>query len=311
MKKYKYLFGPVPSRRLGRSLGIDLLINKTCCLDCIFCQLGRTKEKTVIRKEYVPVDEVLDEIKDWLATKGEADYITLSGSGEPTLHSGFGRVLAFLKEITIPSVLLTNGTMFSIPEVREAASYADIVKVSLSVWDQHSFHLVNRPHEQMQFQQFMDGLMDFRSQFNGEMWLEVFLLYGINSMPKDVEKIAAYAKKIQPDRIQLNTVTRPPAEDFAEALLQNQMVDLAGLFEPAAEVIKEFNSTNCSHHKVTEDNILDMLKRRPCTNVHIATVFGLHTHEVAKYLGKLLHENLIFTVHRKTEVYYTVRDMNK
>jgi len=311
MKKYKYLFGPVPSRRFGRSLGMDLLPHKTCCLDCIFCQLGRTASKTIIRKEYVPVDAVLDELKEWLKADGETDYITLSGSGEPTLHTKFGDVLGFLQTISKPSVLLTNGTMLTIPEVRDAASRADIVKVSLSAWDQHSFQVVNRPHDQLNFEKIMEGLLDFRSQFKGEIWLEVFLLYGINSMPKDVEKIAALVKKIQPDRIQLNTVTRPPAEDFAGALLKNQMTELADLFQPTAEVINEYNSTHAGHQQVKEDNILDMLKRRPCTSEQIAAAFGLHTHEVAKYLGKLLHEKEIFTVHRKTEIYYTVRDTNK
>jgi len=257
------------------------------------------------------VGAVLDELNDWLKADGEADYITLSGSGEPTLHSRFGDVLGFLQTIKTPSLLLTNGTMLTIPDVREAASRADIVKVSLSAWDQHSFQVVNRPHDQLNFEKIVEGLLEFRSQFKGELWLEVFLLYGINSMPNDVEKIAAYAKKIQPDCIQLNTVTRPPAEDFAEALLQHQMVELSDLFEPTAELINEFNSTHASHQQVTEDNILDMLKRRPCTSVQIASAFGLHTHEVAKYLGKLLHEKHIFMVHRNTEIYYTVWDTNK
>ena len=108
---YRYLFGPVPSRRFGRSLGIDLTPHKTCSLDCVFCQLGRTPQKTLERKAYVPTADVIAEIDHWLQTDGHADYLTLSGSGEPTLHAEFGRVLAFLHDQPIPSVLLTNGTL--------------------------------------------------------------------------------------------------------------------------------------------------------------------------------------------------------
>jgi len=121
-KKYNYLFGPVPSRRFGRSLGIDLTPYKTCSLDCVFCQLGRTKEKTITRKEYVPIDAVMAELEEWLKTDGQADYITLSGSGEPTLHFRFGEILEFIRtNSAIPAVLLTNGTLLDHAQVRDAA----------------------------------------------------------------------------------------------------------------------------------------------------------------------------------------------
>lgn len=139
MQKYQYLFGPVPSRRLGRSLGVDLTPYKTCTLDCVFCQLGRTTKKTVTRQEYVPTDRVLAELEQWLKSDGKADYITLSGSGEPTLHSRFGEVLEFIRANSkIPAVLLSNGMMLYLPEVRAAAAYANVLKVSLSAWDQMS-----------------------------------------------------------------------------------------------------------------------------------------------------------------------------
>ena len=133
----KHLFGPVPSRRFGRSLGVDLIPFKTCGFDCIFCQLGHTTRKTLKRKEYVPVDQVIEELADWLKTEGQADYITLGGSGEPTLNSEFGRVIDFVRNATtIPVALLTNGSLLSNPEVRVQAAQANVVKVSLSAWDQ-------------------------------------------------------------------------------------------------------------------------------------------------------------------------------
>ena len=210
-KKYNYLFGPVPSRRFGRSLGVDLTPYKTCSLDCIFCQLGRTTEKTVERKEYVPTDIVLSELKDWLNKDGEADYITLSGSGEPTLHSRFGEVLEFIRSNSkIPAVLLSNGTMLNLPEVRDAAACANVVKCSLSAWNQVSCEWVNRPHPQLRFDHLIKGQKDFRAQFKGQLWIEVFLIAGTNSTPTNVRKIADLAKGIGPDRIHLNTAVRPP-----------------------------------------------------------------------------------------------------
>ena len=184
MQKYHYLFGPVPSRRFGRSLGVDLTPRKTCTLDCVFCQLGRTTDKTMTRKEYVPVDAVLAELAAWIKENGKADYITLSGSGEPTLHSGFGEVLQFIRShSSIPAVLLTNGTLLHLPEVQEAACHAHIVKVSLSAWDQASFGWVNRPHPELSFHQVVEGQKAFRARFKGQLWLEVFLVAGMNSLP--------------------------------------------------------------------------------------------------------------------------------
>lgn len=134
MSTYSYLFGPVPSRRLGRSLGVDLCPLKTCSLNCIFCQLGPTSCRTVVRKSYTPAETVCSELKDWFSSYGRADYITLSGSGEPTLHSRFGEILEFVSQnSSIPTALLTNGTMLFLPEVRESAAKANLVKISLSV----------------------------------------------------------------------------------------------------------------------------------------------------------------------------------
>jgi wyosine [tRNA(Phe)-imidazoG37] synthetase (radical SAM superfamily) len=306
VKNYKYLFGPVPSRRLGRSLGIDLTPCKTCNFDCVFCQLGRTRNKTAVRKEYVPVDEVLAEIESWLRDDGEADYITLSGSGEPTLHAGFGRVLDFLKKTDIPSALLTNGSMLNIPQVRDAALLADTVKISLSVWDQHSLEMINRPHEGFRFDDILEGQKNFRRHFKGLLLLEVFVLLGMNSMSADMEKIATHAKEIKPDRIQLNTVTRPPAEEFAAAPSAEILESLAGLFDPPAEIVAEFKSDLSGKIRANEETIMAMLRRRPCTMEQVAQAFDLHVNEASKYLGRLMRVGRIRAVRKKEAVYYDV-----
>ncbi len=301
---YRYLFGPVPSRRFGRSLGIDLTPHKTCSLDCVFCQLGHTPKKTLQRKAYVPSADVIAEIDHWVKTDGDADYLTLSGSGEPTLNSEFGRVLTHLRGQSIPSALLTNGTLLKLPEVREAAALAQVVKVSLSAWDQKSFEWVNRPHPQLEFGSFFDGLKQFRRAFDGRLWLEVFLLAGINAMARDVEKIVALSRELQPDRIHLNTVARPPAEDFAAAVPMAQLDALAELFDPPARIAAGFKINRTHKAAVDEAGILSMLKRRPCTIKQIQTAFGMHINEVSKYLGILMQKEQIHADSRGQEVYY-------
>jgi wyosine [tRNA(Phe)-imidazoG37] synthetase (radical SAM superfamily) len=304
---YTYLFGPVPSRRFGRSLGIDLTPLKTCSLDCVFCQLGRTPVKTLQRSAYVPTGDVMAEISDWLKADGNADYLTLSGSGEPTLHSGFGEVLDFLGEQPIPSVLLTNGTLFGQAAVRQAARLARVVKVSLSAWDQKSFEWINRPHQALLFAQQIEGMARFREGFTGQLWIEVFLLAGINAMAPQVEKIARLAATLKPDKIHLNTIARPPAEDFAAAVPPAQLEALTALFDPPAQVVSAFRTKRSQKGQADEAKILAMLKRRPCTIKQIQAAFGLHINEVSKILGRLMRHDRIRADLKRQEVYYRYR----
>jgi len=304
-RHYKYLFGPVPSRRLGRSLGVDLTPFKTCSFDCIFCQLGRTTNKTVKRKEYVPVQEVIAELDEWLQTGDSADYITLSGSGEPTLNSECGRVIEHLRRVTtIPVALLTNGSLLSDPEVRGQAAQAHVVKVSLSAWDQFSFEHTNRPHTDIEFKRFVEGLWLLRDEFKGEIWMEVFLVWGTNSTPKDVTKIAELVTPLRPDKVQLNTAVRPPCEEFAHAVPENHMATLAKLFDPPAEVIAEYSSDASAKVRANEEDILEMLERRPCTLDQISAVSGLHKNEVSKYLGKLTRIGSVRSTRNSGVIFY-------
>jgi wyosine [tRNA(Phe)-imidazoG37] synthetase (radical SAM superfamily) len=306
-KKYQYLFGPVPSRRFGRSLGVDLTPYKTCTLDCVFCQLGRTLEKTIVRREYVPTAAVLAELEEWLKAGGRADYITLSGSGEPTLHSRFGEVLEFIrKNSTIPGVLLTNGTLLSLPEVQDAASHAGVVKTSLSAWDENSYFWMNRPYAELRFDDLVEGQKEFRARFKGQLWLEVFLINGMNTRVADVKKIASLAKEISPDRIHLNTAIRPPAEDFVTVLPKECMETLARLFSPLAEIIGEYHTDSTGETRANQYMILSMLQRRPCSARQIAETYGMHLNDVSKYLGKLMRSGKIRAVRRDATLYYSV-----
>ena len=309
LRNAEYIFGPVPSRRLGRSLGVDLVPFKTCSFDCIFCQLGRTTSKTMERREYVPVDNVIRELADWLRLDEAADYITLAGSGEPTLNTRFADVIDFVHaSCDIPVALLTNGTTLSDPAVLDQAARADLVKVSLSAWDQASLQRVNRPCEGITLAGIVDGQRRFRQEFPGELWLEVFLVDEINAAHDDVLRIANIVRTINPDRVHLNTAVRPPAEEYAYALDRDALEAKTGLFDPPAEIAAEFSTDRSGPIRTTEASIFFMLQRRPCTSAQIAEVFSLHLNTVSKYIGKLLRTNRIRADTRDGEVYYTARE---
>lgn len=172
-----YPFGPVPSRRLGRSLGVDLVPFKTCSYDCIYCQLGPTTCKTIERKAWVPLEQVVAELPQRLASK--PDYITLSGSGEPTLHAQLDELIARIKTLTdIPVAVLTNGSMLWQKDLRRQLLRADLVVPSLDAGDETMFQLVNRPHSQISLDKMLNGLVAFRQEFPGAYWLEVMVVGG-------------------------------------------------------------------------------------------------------------------------------------
>lgn len=300
----KHLFGPVPSRRFGRSLGVDLTPFKTCSLDCIFCQLGHTTNKTLERREYVPVEKLKRELLAWIHGGGTADYITLAGSGEPTLHSGFGELIDFIHANSdIPVALLTNGTTLYSQEVRKSAAKADVVKVTLSAYDQESFARIHRPCEKATFSRLVNGACAFRMDFKKNLWIEVFLLAGFNSSPEDVRRIAEFVRQVKPDKIHLNTSVRPPSESIAVPLAEGKMSELSRLFEPPAEVVAEFRS-DCPIIEVKEIDVIEMLRRRPCTAVQIAEAFDMHPNEVSKYVSNLLHKKLICAEGRGVGAFY-------
>ena len=303
--EYTHLFGPVPSRRLGLSLGVDLVPYKVCSFDCVFCQLGRTTEKTVHRREYVDTDSVLAELDSWITAGGHADYITLSGSGEPTLNTHFGAVIDFVRKRTeIPVALLTNGSLLVSDDVRHAAVRADVVKVSLSAWDQTSLQHINRPAPGIEFESQLEGQRLLRKEYSGEIWMEVFLVWGMNTTGKDVQAIAELAKSVGPDRIQLNTAIRPPCEAFVEAVPRDLLAELALLFDPPAEIIAEFSSDRSESVKADETAVLGMLQRRPCTLDDICTVFGMHRNEALKYVGKLTRTGLALQHAKQGRTYF-------
>lgn len=300
----KHVFGPVPSRRLGRSLGVDLIPFKTCSYDCIYCQLGRTTHKTIQRKEWVSIDEVLEEIKEKLSSK--PDYITLSGSGEPTLSTRLGDLIEGIHSITdTPVAVLTNGSLLWQEELRQEIAGAQFLVPSLDAGDAKLFAAVNRPAPELSFDRVAEGLIAMRDLFSGLMWLEVFILGGYTADVSEVEKLNRWAKRIRPDAIQLNTVTRPPAESFAMAVNRERLEYLAQLFESKAEVIADFRGV---HEQVeftaTRETVLQLLERRPCSIEDIAEGLGIHRNEVVKYVEELLTQKQIESTRTGNRLYY-------
>jgi wyosine [tRNA(Phe)-imidazoG37] synthetase (radical SAM superfamily) len=303
-KKREYIFGPVPSRRLGRSLGVDLVPFKTCTYDCIYCQLGRTTHKTIQRKEWLPLNEIVNQLKDKLYLK--PDYITLSGSGEPTLFSRCDEIIDRIKGITDISVaVLTNGSLLWMQEVRKSLSRADLVIPSLDAGSSSLFHYVNRPHPDISFAQMTEGLIRFRDEYKGQYWLEVFLLAGVTTPKVEIEKMKTLIHSIQPDKVQVNTVTRPPAESFAEPVPKERLEYLAAQLFEHSEVIADYRGVHEKQEFVSQrEDVLTLLKRRPCSIDDIAAGLGLHRNEVVKYIEELSAEGKIKAKPQNQQLYY-------
>jgi len=304
--KAGYVYGPVPSRRLGHSLGVDLVPFKVCSYDCIYCQLGRTTDKTLERKEYVPIDAVIGEVREYLASHPRPDYITISGSGEPTLNSRIGEVIDAVKGMTdVPVAVLTSGALFWLPEVRDACARADLVMPSLDAGTERNFYRVNRPAHGISFERMVEGLVELRRQFPGDIWLEVMLVGGFTDTPDGVRAMREHIERIQPQRVQVNTVVRPPAEKYAVRIPDAKLAELTRELWGDAEIIAPYQGAEDEEmFAVTREEIVALLSRRPCTLDDIAGGLGVHRNEVVKYLQALEGEGAIVSEDREGKRYY-------
>ena len=273
-----HLFGPVPSRRLGRSLGVDLIPRKTCPFDCIYCEVGRTTDKTVARQEYRE-EAILAELSDYLRQgPPELDYITLAGSGEPTLNLGLGRIIGHIKALTAtPVAVLTNGALLYLPEVREELKDADLVLPSLDAAREETFRAINRPLPDYPLSRLLEGLKACRREYAGRIWLEVLLLRGLNDSEADLEALRLALRTIRPDKVQLNTAVRPGVEDYARPLDAEAMAAIAGYLSDGleVEVVAAGNGVAAQAMAVNDALLVEMLARRPMTAADLARVLGL------------------------------------
>jgi len=301
-----HVYGPVPSRRLGFSLGIDILPWKTCTLDCIYCQLGPTPEKTIRRKAYFQKDEVLAQIKKALQSGQRIDYITFSGSGEPTLNLAIGQLIREIKKITeIPVAVLTNGTLFSMKSVRRALMAADLVVPSLDAATQRMFIRVNRPHASLNMEGIIQGLKAFREEFKGRIWLEIMLVKNINDSPAHIRELKKIIRLIKPDKTQLNTVIRPPADEAAQPLSSSELESIKKALGGNSEIVAEFaKKEQTPYPSDLETSILSLVKRRPVTLTDMSASLGKHRDEILKHLDPLLKKNRIRSVFHEGKIFY-------
>jgi len=305
-KQHRYIYGPVPSRRLGLSLGIDIVPMKVCTLDCIYCQLGRTTEKSTVRREFVDIDAVIAEVKSRLAEGVRADYITIGGSGEPTLNSRLGDLIDGLHRVTdIPVAVLTNGTLFYREDVRAECAKADVVIPSLDAGDEAAFEAVNRPARDISIEKLVSGLSMFRDEFAGQIWLEVFIVPGVNTSPEQIAEMKELVARIRPDKVQLNTAVRPPAERSVEPASYDTLAAIARQMGGHCEVIADVPAGCCDRQaaEVTAD-VLSMLKRRPCSVQDLCTGLGITAEEVTRQLNDLHSRGLIVAEPRGDTVYF-------
>ncbi len=310
---YKYLFGPIPSRRLGMSLGVDLVPHKVCSLDCVYCEVGKTTELTLTRKEYVNTEEIKDEITHYFKNNTNPDYITFSGFGEPTLNSGIDEIIQFIKQNipTVPVALITNGTLFFEKSVRDSIKKVDLILPSLDAATEDVFQKINRPYNELSIDKYIQGLIDFRKEFEGEIWLEIFILPGYNDSKSELLELKKAILKIKPDSIQLNTLDRPGTIHKLRGATREKLQQIVAFWGlNNVEIIAKYpeNKTIKSSRTNAETTIIETISRRPCTLDDLAKILGMYPNDVSKYLDVLDADGKIETLEQARGIFYQKKE---
>jgi wyosine [tRNA(Phe)-imidazoG37] synthetase (radical SAM superfamily) len=305
----KYVFGPVASRRLGISLGVDIIPYKTCTLDCIYCECGRTTDLTLQRQRFVDPGVVLEEVEEILSQEKTIDYITFSGSGEPTLNSDIGHFIRGIRAMTsIPIAVLTNGTLLHLEEVRDELAQAHLVLPSLDAVTPGVFAGINRPHPALDIDTVIRGLAAFRAQFKGQIWLEVFIAKGINDSEAELAHLYRTINEIRPDRVQLNSLDRPPAVEDVQAVSLETLETIKKKWRGlTVQIIKRIRKREeiAAFSNNLENNILNTIKRRPLTIDDLEILTNKKRLELFKYIDVLEREKRIFPRIVEGKVFYS------
>jgi len=338
---HNVIFGPVSSRRLGISLGIDIVPMSLCSFDCIYCELGQTTRKTTERKEYIPTHKVDKALEEYFqsGTPSHLDYVTFSGSGEPTLHSEVRHFIDKVKSLTDrPVAILTNSSLLPDPRVRRDILRADLVVPSLDAASQEVFERINRPSPGIRVRDVIEGIRLFGREFQGEIWLEVLIVEGVNDAPSELEAIAEAARLIDPTRVQIGTVVRPPSEGDVYPVDPEDLEDIASKFrshfkrpvdagveaklegpvgggaeskgrgpiECQVEIIPTFRRVgDREFSKHQAERIVAMLRIRPVTLEELCNTLGMHRREALKYIEGLRRAHDIKSVEFEGKKYYT------
>ncbi len=306
-----YIFGPVPSRRLGLSLGVDLIPPKTCSFDCLYCQVGRTTDKTISPRPFVPVDQVIAQAGERLSTCSP-DAVTLAGSGEPTLHSEIDRVIDGLHAITdIPVALLTNGSLLWDDAVRRRVQEADIVMPTLCSGREEAFRRIHRPHKELDLAAIVAGLQRYRRECRGRLFLEVVLLAGINDTDDELKELRAVIEDVSPEKIQLNTVVRPPSDERAKSLDMERLLEIKDFFGETAEIVVD---APLARKALMSDSVastlVDMVKRRPLRLPDMAASLGLSIERVQEVVKGLRIKGYLQEKEHSGEIFYLSSETN-
>ena len=308
-KQTSYTYGPVPSRRLGLSLGVDIVPAKICTLDCIYCQVGRTTQKSIVRQDFLDINAVLAELGEKLKAGIKADSITIGGSGEPTLNSRLGDLIDGIRRLTdIRVAILTNGTLLYRADVRAECAKADVIIPTLDAADAAVFEAVHRPTPGITIEKLVFGLEQFRREFKGEIWLEVFLVAGVNTDAEQIEKIKGLIQRTQPDKVHLNTAVRPPAEPDVQAVPAEALDAIARQIGGNCEVIgAPPSAADERHEERAQADVVSVLKRRPCSVEDISTGLAMDRHAVLMHLTRLQALGVITSERRGGITYFQIR----
>lgn len=309
---YKYLFGPVPSRRLGISLGVDLVPLKVCSLDCIYCECGKTTTLTLERKEYVPFKDVVTELDDYLKKSPELDYITFSGSGEPTLHSKIGEIVNHIKKnySSYKIALLTNSTLLGNKTLQDELKEIDLIIPSLDAVTQETFDKINRPISSLKIDKYIEDIIDFSNNYKGKIWVEIFIVPGINNSKDELNEFKKILTKINPERIQLNSIDRPGTEEWIKKSKEDELIKIKDSLAPLpVEIVAKFNSATKTYfeHENMQEKILSIIKRRPCTIDDLVNISGANILEVKKNVNLLIDSGKIKTSHQNRGEFFIVK----
>ncbi|MDV7186071.1 radical SAM protein [Lutibacter sp. TH_r2] len=309
---YKFLFGPVPSRRLGMSLGVDLVPKIVCSLNCVYCEVGKTTELTLERKEYINYHEIIAELTSYFKNNPDPDYITFSGYGEPTLNIRIGDIISFIKKHkpTLPIAVLTNGTLLFDKNVQESLKEVDVLLPSLDAATESVFRKLNRPVKTLELEKYINGLISFCKNFKGKIWLEIFILPGYNNSLSELIALKKIILKINPDTIQLNSLDRPGIIKSLRSATSEELQQIVDFWNldnvEIISAVKERKKIQ-SYRKDIESTILGTITRRPCTLDDLEKILGIHSNEINKYLSVLDSDNKIEIVTQKRGDFYQIK----
>lgn len=312
-KSPKYVFGPVPSRRLGQSLGISPIPDKTCNYSCVYCQIGRTTHFTNKRQEFFPKGDILSEIKDALLLENKIDYITFVGEGEPTLNKNLGWLIKSCKEITdIPIAVITNGALLYNQEIRQELLAADIVLPTLDAINQNLFKKLNRPIKELKIVEIIDGMRAFRSEYQGQIWMEIMLVAGLNDDLENIKELKKVLDTIQCNRLYVNVPIRPPAEKWVKIPEKEKILRICEILE--AENIAFYESVKGFHissESEIKEQILKTTTRHPLREEQIVDMLDLSKEKCLEILQSLKEEKKIKKIIYNEKIFWVKSDTKK